>query len=450
MRILGVGETNDLGSLYLQLMSRGHQVRVFIGDADARDTLGGMVERSDDWRRDLAWIRAAGEGEGLILFETASDGAIQDQLRADGFAVIGGSAYGDRLEGDRAFGQEAMRVAGMRIAPSWTFDRFDAALDFVRGRPARYVHKVSGNGFASSRTFIGDMPDGRDMLAYLEFQSSRWPRDQPPSLLLMERLSGIEVGVGGYFDGRRFLQPTCIDWEHKRFFPGDIGELTGEMGTVVSYRRGERLFAETLGRMTGALRVGGYCGYINVNTIVNDDGVWPLEFTCRFGYPGFAILQALHRCGWDEIFRLMVRPRRDDAEPGDTFATDDGYAVGVVLTVPPFPYSAGYASLSKGLPVVFDADLSDSDREHLHPNEVAKTADGQLVTSGLIGYTMVVTGVGADIEAARDAAYGRVRKVHVPNMRYRNDIGVRFRDGEERRLQELGWLAPGAGAQWRG
>jgi phosphoribosylamine--glycine ligase len=97
--------------------------------------------------------------------------------------------------------------------------------------------------------------------------------------------------------------------------------------------------------MAPLLREGGYVGYINVNLIANDEGLWPLEFTSRFGYPGFAICEALHEEGWEAIFRRMLR--RD----GLHVATHDGLAAGVVLTVPPFPYRHGYEQLSKGAPL---------------------------------------------------------------------------------------------------
>lgn len=416
--------------MYLRLQSSGHEVRVHAADSEAHDVMRGMLSFTDDWRDELDWVRAAGE-DGAILFETASFGETQDELRRDGFNVIGGSALGDRLENDREYGQSVLRSVGLRTAKSHEFTNFDEAIDFVAKSRGRYVFKLNGSEWSSTRGYVGAMENGQDMLALLRATQRTWPAGDPPSFVLMDHLSGVEVGVGAFFDGERFLSPANLDWEHKRFFPGDIGELTGEMGTVVTYRGAERMFGDSLARLAPLLRTSGYCGYINLNTIVNDDGIWPLELTCRFGYPGFPILDSLHRCGWDDIFRSLIQ--RD----GKSFPTRDGYSVGVVITVPPFPYAYGYDALGKGRPICFADDLDECDRQSLHYGEVDER-DGQLVTAGMIGYIMVVTGIAESIEAARQTAYARVRKVVIPNSRYRNDIGVRLIERDLEEMRRLG------------
>jgi phosphoribosylamine--glycine ligase len=432
MRFLGIGETNDLGDMYLRLLAAGHEVKVFMSDEESHDVMQGMLKFIPDWRSQLNWIREAGR-DGIIVFETSSHGQLQDELRKDGFNVIGGSSLGDHLEHDRGYGQQILRDAGMSTVETRTFMSFDDAIGFIEKAPSRYVFKLNGSEWASTRNYVGQMENGADMIALLTATRDNWTLDEQPEFILMDFIDGVETGVGAFFNGERFLDPPNLDWEHKRFFPGDIGELTGEMGTVVTYRGAEKLFDATLARLAPILKESGYCGYINLNTIINDNGVWPLELTSRFGYPGFAILDSLHDEDWAAILGGLTRRDRTHIE------TKDGYAVGVVLTVPSFPYSDGYAELGKGTPVCFRDTMSDHDRDHLHYGEVTMR-NGQLTTAGMIGYTMVVTGLGATIEEARRDAYARVDKVVIPNVRYRNDIGARLIDRDMKRLEQLGWI----------
>ena len=434
MRFLGVGDYCDLGALYLRLIEEGHDVKISIANPLCRGTLAGLVEQTPDWRGELDWIRAAGR-DGIILFENVAQqrGALQDDLRRSGFNVIGGSGCGDRLENDRAFGQQMMAAAGLPIARVWEFTQRMAALDFLEQHPARYALKFNGPD-AAVDNYVGRLPDGRDVRAFLR-QLER-PESLGASLVLMEFIDGIEMGVGAYFDGDKFLIPACLDWEHKRFFPGDLGELTGEMGTVVTYRRSQHFFERTLARLEKLLRAHDHCGYVNLNTIVNEHGIWPLEFTCRFGYPGFAILDPLQKTPWGDLFAAML------GRSSSAFETHPGFCVGIVLTTPPFPYPRPQVQEPVGLPVLFEGELTTDDRRNLHYCEV-RLNDGELVTSGIYGWVMVATGVGSTIACAQQRANRLADRVLVPNVRYRRDIGNRLIAGEFAEIEKLGLLDPG-------
>ena len=417
----------------MQLAREGHEVRVHIAEEGSHDVLAGLITRIDDWSAQLPWVREAGP-DGLVVFEEVGRGGVQDRLRRDGFQVLGGSAYGDRLEQDRAFGQQVLADIGMSTLATHELASHEAGKAFIERHPRRYVLKFNGSGLTSDMNYVGVREDGADVVSALRrHELSLHPDDhEPTSFVLMDHVHGIETGLGAFFDGTQFVGPVNLDWEHKRFFPGDLGELTGEMGTVVTYRGGEKLFEATLAKLAPRLREANHVGYVNLNTIINEHGIWPLELTCRFGYPGFAILSALFA---EPMGPMLARVARGE---GGAIHTHDGYAVGVVLTVPPFPYHHGYEEISKGLPILLD-ELDDDERAHLHFGEVA--LDGKtLVTAGQIGYVMVVTGRGATIEHAQRAAYALAAKVAIPNVRYRNDIGDALRARGLAELTRLGWL----------
>lgn len=430
MRFLGIGDTCDLGDLYYRLGQARHEVKVYIAIPEAQNIYGGMITTVSDWRKELPWIREA-DKEGVILFESAGMGVIQDELRAAGYQVIGGSAYGDRLESDRNFGQQICAEIGLQTAASHHFTDYEAAIQFLKAHPARYVFKLNGASALRTRNYIGVLEDGSDILALLTTYQKQ--KNSAPDFVLMDHIEGIEVGIGAYFNGKQFLKPACLDWEHKRFFPGAQGELTGEMGTVVTFEGADIIFEKTLARIESKLKENGYCGYININLIANQEGLWPLEFTSRFGYPGFAICGDLQLDSWPALFQKLLN------QESTVLNTRKGFATGIVLTVPPFPYSHGYELISKGLPVLF-RDMTEEDINHLHLAEVA-IVNQQRITSGMVGYIGVANGLGPGIASARANAYALARKVIVPNIRYRNDIGNRLLEGDYEGLKALGYIA---------
>ena len=430
MRFLGIGDTCDLGALYMRLLADGHEVKVFIGETMAQGTMAGLVEHTSDWESELEWVRAAGK-EGIILFENVANsrGALQDELRNDGFHVIGGSAYGDRLENDRAFAQHILANIGMQTAAVSEFTDAATANGFLDRHPGRYVLKFNGPNFNSNSNYVGRLPDGADVRAVLNAKAIEL-QDSAFSFILMEYVPGIEMGVGAYFNGEDFVGAACLDWEHKRFFPGNLGELTGEMGTIATFDQSRTFFDRTLRPMAPMLSAGGYCGYINLNTIVNAEGIWPLEFTCRFGYPGFAVLGPLQETRWAELFATMINRR-------GTAKARSGFCAAVVLTTPPFPYDRTMIDEPVGLPVIFDG-LSPVEREHLYYGEVG-FSKGRLVTSGKYGWSMVATGVANTIEGARVKAVTLADRVIIPNVRYRRDIGSTL-EADYPIVQKLGFV----------
>jgi phosphoribosylamine--glycine ligase len=436
MRFLGIGDTCDLGALYMRLLADGHEVKIFVADPLAQGTMAGLVEHTPSWKNELDWVKAAGE-QGIILFENVAQarGALQDKLRKDGFHVVGGSAYGDRLENDRAFAQRVLSDIGLQTAEVREFNDVDSASQFIDEHPARYVLKFNGPKFSSYDNYVGRLWDGADVRAFLRTKCFFEEQSEELSFVLMQHVEGVEMGVGAYFNGENFIGEACLDWEHKRFFPGNLGELTGEMGTIATFDRSRNFFERTLKRMTPMLAAGGYCGYINLNTIVNDRGIWPLEFTCRFGYPGFAVLGPLQRTGWAELFKAMIS-RKGNA------TMLPGFCAAIVLTTPPFPYDRETVEeATVGLPVMFDGELSEPDRNSLYYGEVGMVS-GQLVTSGMYGWTMVATAVAESIGEARYKAGQLADRVIVPNVRYRRDIGAALVDGEFAFVEALGLLDP--------
>jgi phosphoribosylamine--glycine ligase len=407
--------------LAIQVQQEGHAVRYAISSKADRDVADGFLEKVEDWESARDWAD-------VFVFDDNDFGDAAEKLRRDGKLVVGGTKYSDRLEDDRDFGQAEMKAAGLSTLPSWDFDSFDAAIEFIRKNPDRYV--VKPNGKAQNEkvlSFVGQEEDGRDLIVMLERYRKGWA-SKIRSFQVQKFVSGVEVAVGAFFNGRDFILPFFVNFEHKRMFNDDIGPSTGEMGTSCFWAPANRLFHETLGRMKD--RIQGYVGYIDINCIVNARGIHPLEFTTRFGYPTINLQIEGVLSKWGDFLLALAK-----GEPFE-LRTKRGFQVGVVVGVPPFPFvdPDAFRKYSEDAVVLFKKEL----KEGLHPCDI-KLVDGDWRLAGNSGYALVITGSAATMEEARKEAYNRLKNIMIPNMFYRTDIGERWaRDGDL--LQTWGYL----------
>jgi len=352
------------------------------------------------------------------------------ELRQAGKLVIGGSPYSDRLEEDRAFGQLELKAAGVPIIPQENFTSFDAAMDYVAANPNRYVLKPSGEAQNIKRLlFVGEEEDGRDVIQVLE-DYKRHLSATVKEFQLQRRIVGVEVAVGAFFNGQEFVTPVCVNFEHKKLFPGDIGPATGEMGTTMFWTGPNRLFNATLKKMESRLAQARFSSYIDINCIVNSNGIYPLEFTSRFGYPAISIQQEGLITPIGEVLQKLADGSLTQVR------TRSGFQIGVRVVVPPFPYSdkQTFESTSKDSVVLFKT----PNRDGIHIEEVKQVGEEWRVT-GAYGMVLIVCGTGPTMKQAQRQAYNRVRNVMIPYMYYRDDIGERWAEDSDR-LHAWGYL----------
>jgi len=414
------------GDLAWSLKKEGQEVKAYIKEKDDVDVYNGFIDKVDDWKKYIDWAD-------VIVFDDVEFGEVAERLRKRGKLVIGGSRYTDELEMDREFGQLEMKKYGINILHQQHFSNYDEAIEFIKANPARYVFKPSGNIPSAEKglLYLGEEEDGKDLLEILSQNKDVWQK-KAPTFQLQKYVSGVEIAVGAFFNGKDFIYPININFEHKRVFPGNLGPFAGEMGTLMFWSHPNILFKSTLEKMKPALAESGYIGYIDINCIVNGRGIYPLEWTCRFGYPTIPIqLEGISMPTYEWLSKLAQ---------GENFElrTKKGFQIGVRLMVPTYfvtqKESPEKIATYRDLPILFRK--ANLDGVHI---EDIKMVDGVWRIAGTSGCLLVITGSGSTVAEARHQVYSRIKNIMIQNMFYRVDIGLEWLQNSDK-LQTWGYL----------
>ena len=415
-----------IGDLAWQVSKEGHDVRYFIKDKDQQNLADGFVSKVTDWRSHTDWADV------IVFDDTCGFGTIAQALRKKGKLVIGGTTYTDSLEDNREFGQLELKKHGISILPFQEFSSCEAAIEYIKKYPAKYVIKPSGrlsNISMKRMLYVGQMEDGSDVIRILNSYSKR-RKNKLVDLQLQQKISGVEYAIGGFFNGNKFITPFHHAFEHKKLFPGEVGITTGEMGTSMFWKESNLLSQATIERFTGKLREEKFVGYFDINCIITQKNIYPLEFTCRFGYPTIMIQQDTFKTSTGEFLYKLAKGEDSNLK------VKGGFHVGVRVVVPPYPYQdkTAFETLSKDNLIFF----KDQDKTGVHIEDV-KSEEGQWVVSGTQGTVLVVVGSGSTIKLAQKQAYSRIKNIIIPHMYYRNDIGNRW-ESDYPLLKSWGYL----------
>ncbi len=428
--------TNDLiaGNIAYLLTQEGHDVRLYIDEKHRRNNLDGLVKKIDNWKHGLSWVGK----DGLIVFDDVGYGKMQDNLRKKGFSVFGGTFFGDKLETDREYGHAVFKEHGIKTVTLKDFENMDDAVMFIKKHHNKAWVAKQNNHASKTLNYTGQFDDSRDVVSvlrnYLQNKNINDAR-----ITLQERIDGVEIGVGRYFNGEDWVGPMEINIEHKRFLVGDLGPTTSEMGTLAWYDDNEnnKLYKETLAKMKPFLRDIKFKGDMEINCIVNEKGAFPLEATPRFGSPIIHLHSEIHDSPWGEFLNAIARGEKYD------FKWKKGFGIVVTITVPPFPYAKKEKNnLVYGMQIFFDR-LSPEDWKHVHFEEVSKRVSNkkeEYYISDNRGYILYVTGMGDTVQEARKKTYDIINKIVIPKMVYRNDIGSKFIEESQAKLKKWGYL----------
>lgn len=403
----------------------GHAVKLWIRPLNGERVRSGdgMVEKVSDWEKWCQWAD---------LIVPTSNGAYMDKLdglRKFGFPIFGPSKESARLEIERGFGMETFKKYGIEVPSYKMFKSLDEAEAYCWKHDEAFVFKTLGDEEDKSLSFVAKSP--ASMINKIRSWRRRGLTLKGPCML-QTKIEGIEVGVSAWMGKDGFLKARNENIEHKKVMSGNYGPNCGEQGTVMWYTNRSKLSRAVLDPMEDYLQSIGHIGDVDVNCIVDEKGkAWPLEFTCRLGWPAFYIMTSQH----EEPVQWML----DALNGKDTLTTHEGVYIGVMLTHGRFPFKGGSKDDVTGIPI---EGITDKNWPHIHLADAmagkgVAMQDGkpverdQIVTAG--EYVACITGSGETVKKARKAVYSTADQLYFPDYNCRDDIGEDF----EKNLPEL-------------
>lgn len=416
MDILVVGSGGREHALAWHLARAGHNVTVSPGNDGIRRQLRCEAPPSADVSGFVAVARKVGAQLVVVGPEQPLVDGLVDALDAAGIPAFGPSQAAAQLEGSKAFMKEVCRAAGVVTADFVVVQRTDEARAFLDERVRKKrgaVVKADGLCGGKGVVVCSNARDAASVLA--DFLGGRFGAASK-RVVVEDLLFGEEVSLFALCDGEDAVMFSGAR-DHKRLLDDDEGPNTGGMGAVAPLEDEtlrERTLVEVVRPVLAEMKRRGapFRGILFCGLMVKDGAPQVLEFNVRFGDPETEAL--LLGMPVDLAPALLAVAQKKRLPEGLDLRAQQRSAVVVVA-------AAGYPEAPKKGAPIYGLDEANAVPGARVFCAGVGASNGNLVASG--GRVLVVGGSGESFADALDTAYTAVRKLDMPGMQFRSDIG---------------------------
>ncbi len=370
---------------------------------------------------DLAGLRAFAKEKAVDLTIVGPEGplslGIVDEFQKSGLRVFGPSKDAAEIEANKAFTKDLMRKYGIPSAEYGSFRDRNAAADYIRRSGAPIVVKAAGLAAGKGVVVAETVEDAIDAVDRIMIKKAFGPAGDV--VVIEECLRGEEASFMAFTDGRTVV-PMASSQDHKRVFDQDRGPNTGGMGAyspapivtkTIEDQVMERVMLPTVRAMEKEGRL--FKGVLYAGLMIHEGEAKVLEFNARFGDPETQPIMARLDSDLIEIVEAILAGRLASLN----ISWKPECAVCVVMAAGGYPGSYEKGKEIRGLEQAAGLDKV----MVFHSGTALK--DGRIVTDG--GRVLGVTGLGASVQDAIDAAYRGVRQISFDGAHARTDIGAR-------------------------
>lgn len=336
---------------------------------------------------------------------------LADSLSAERIRCFGPSQAAAQIEASKVFSKNFMVRHHIPTARYAAFNKVKDAIAFLEKIDYPIVIKASGLAAGKGVVLPETFDEAKTILESILIDKTFG--DAGSEVIIEERLSGQEVSLMAFTDGETIV-PMLPAQDHKRLLDGDNGPNTGGMGAyapapIFTSDLMNEAIESILKPAVNGLRSEGapFIGVLYAGLMLTQNGIYALEFNCRFGDPETQAVLPLLETDLLDIADACVDGKLKDVN----VRWKGGAAVCVALA------SKGYPEkVEIGKPVKF---------EPLPANTVCfhagtKINKGQVVTAG--GRVFGVTAWAESLAKSIKSAYDGVDKINFDGMQYRTDI----------------------------